>query len=228
MKQEFESLGGSLLYGQNVTEIETLGAMVIVKTKAKEGDVLWQTPTLICALHRNAFAEIPLFQQWHMLQKVKMEPLVRTYAVFPTEKGRSWFSDIPKVTSAGPVRQFIPINPACGTVMLSYTDGKDARNVLALLQKQGEEKTGDFLVDQVRLMFPEKEIPDPLFFKSHPWTSGCSYWLPGDYDPYEQSKEALKPFPEKNIYCCGESFSTRQAWMEGAVEHADLLLSTYF
>lgn len=228
MKQEFESLGGSLLYGQNVTEIETLGAMVVVKTKAKEGDVLWQTPTLICALHRNVFAEIPLFQQWHMLQKVKMEPLVRTYAVFPTEKGRSWFSDIPKVTSAGPVRQFIPINPACGTVMLSYTDGKDARNVLALLQKQGEEKTGDFLVDQVRLMFPEKEIPDPLFFKSHPWTSGCSYWLPGDYDPYEQSKEALKPFPEKNIYCCGESFSTRQAWMEGAVEHADLLLSTYF
>jgi hypothetical protein len=31
-----------------------------------------------------------------------------------------------------------------------------------------------------------------------------------------------------DVYCCGESFSTRQAWMEGALEHADLLLKTHF
>ena len=228
MKQEFESLGGTLLNNQTVTAIENMGAILLVKSKTDSGDVLWETPTVICALHRDALAEIPVFQGWSTLQKLKMEPLVRTYAVFPTEKGKSWFSDIPKVTSAGPVRFFIPMNPACGTVMLSYTDGKDARNILQLLEKRGEEKTGEFLVDQVRLMFPDKEIPDPLFFKSHPWTSGCTYWLPGHYDPYEESKEALKPFPDKNIYCCGESFSTRQAWMEGAIEHADMLLNLYF
>ena len=228
MKNEFESLGGSILYGQTVTNLESEGAITLVKTSTKEGEVVWETPTVICALHRDAFEEIPLFKDWPLLQKLKMEPLVRTYAVFPTQKGKSWFSDIPKVTSAGPVRFFIPMNPACGTVMLSYTDGKDARNILNLLDKQGEEKTGEFLVDQVRLMFPDIEIPDPVFFKSHPWTSGCTYWLPGDYDPYTESREALKPFPEKNIYCCGESLSTRQEWMEGALEHADLLLKTFF
>lgn len=112
--------------------------------------------------------------------------------------------------------------------MLSYTDGKDARQVLKMLDKYGDEKTGDLLVAQARRCFPDRTIPDPLFFKAHPWTSGCTYWLPGDYDPAILSKEALQPFPDWRLFCCGESFSLRQAWMEGALEHADLLLNTYF
>lgn len=228
MRFEFEYLGGTLFHGQTVVDIEPSGAILLVKSKTEAGDVVWETPTVICALHQEAFLEIPFFKGWDVLKKLKMEPLVRTYAVFPTQKGKSWFSDIPKVTSSGPVRFFIPMNPSCGTVMLSYTDGKDARNILKLLDRQGEEKTGEFLVDKVREMFPERTIPDPLFFKSHPWTSGCTYWLPGHYDPYVESKKAMKPFSNINLYCCGESFSTRQAWMEGALEHADLLLSTHF
>jgi monoamine oxidase len=228
MRAEFESLGGTIFQGHPVTDIQESGDILLVKTKTDAGPVLWEAPTVICALHKDAFSEIPLFKDWDILNHLKMEPLVRTYAVFPTDKGKSWFTGIPKVTSAGPVRFFIPMNPACGTVMLSYTDGKDARAVLRLLDKQGEEKTGEFLVDEVRKMFSEIDIPDPLFFKSHPWTSGCTYWLPGPYDPYELSKKALKPFPKVHLYCCGESFSVRQAWMEGALEHADLLLQTYF
>jgi hypothetical protein len=43
------------------------------------------------------------------------------------------------------------------------------------------------------------------------------------------SKEALHPLTSMpGVYCCGESFSLRQAWMEGALESADLLISTYF
>ena len=228
MRHEFESLGGILFQGQCVTDIQKAGELLLIKTTTDAGAILWEAPTVICALHKDAIAEIPLFKGLPVLDKLKMEPLVRTYAVFPTDKGTSWFSGLPKVASAGPVRFFLPMNPACGTVMLSYTDGKDARAVLRLLDKQGEEKTGEFLVDEVRKMFPEIDIPDPLFFKSHPWTSGCTYWLPGTYDPYVVSKQALKPFPTLNLYCCGESFSVRQAWMEGALEHADLLLHSYF
>ncbi len=153
---------------------------------------------------------------------------MRTYAVFPVSKGTSWFSGLPKIASASPLRFFIPMDPTCGTVMLSYTDGKDAREVLRMLDKYGEDSTGDKLVAQARRSFPDRTIPDPLFFKAHPWTSGCTYWLPGSYDPEQKSREALKPFSDWNLFCCGESFSLRQAWMEGALEHADLLLSTYF
>jgi hypothetical protein len=135
---------------------------------------------------------------------------------------------MPKVVSSSPLRFFIPINPSCGTVMISYTDGKDARRLIHMIKQEGEEKTGNYIVEEARKAFPDKEIPEPIFFKSHPWTSGCTYWLPGNYDPIKESRRALKPFSDINLYCCGESFSTRQAWMEGAVEHADLLLDTYF
>lgn len=154
-----------------------------------------------------------------------MEPLLRVYAVFPVVKGLSWFSDIGRTVSPGPIRYFIPINPSCGIVMLSYTDGKDARHLLKILET-GEEQLEDYLLNELRTMFPAKTIPEPLFFKAHPWFEGCTYWLPGSYDPNKLSEEALQPFPDTmpELYCCGESFSLRQAWMEGALEHADALL----
>ncbi len=228
MMKEFESLGGILLKGHEVVDIQKQGSMIYVKTKTEAGNVLWETPIVICALHRDAFSLIPLFKDWNVLKKLKMEPLVRTYAVFPTTKGTSWFTGIPKLASSSFVRFFIPMNPSCGTVMISYTDGKDARHILNMLKQHGEEELGEKIVDQVRKMFPEKKIPDPLFFKAHPWYSGCTYWLPGEYDPLVESKKALKPFADMNLFCCGESFSLKQAWMEGALEHADLLLQTYF
>ena len=228
MVNEFETRGGTIFLDQEVTDIEKNGSLVLVKTKTSSGDVLWEAPCVISTLHSEACREIPFFKSWKILDYVKMAPLVRTYAVFPTERGKAWFSDLPKLASSSLLRFFIPINPACGTVMISYTDGKDARKILQILNTMGEEKLGDMLVEQARKSFPEKKIPDPIFFKAHPWTSGCTYWLPGNYDPYEESKKSLKPFSDVNLYCCGESFSTRQAWMEGALEQADLLLATYF
>lgn len=225
MAKEFVSLGGTLFHNQEVTHIEPSHEVILVKTKA---GVLWEASTVICALHKDAFQGIPLFKGWSTLKHLTMEPLVRTYAVFPVEKGTSWFGDLPKVVSAGLLRYFIPVNPMCGTVMISYTDGKDAKKILQLLETHGEDKVGDMIVEAAREAFPDKEIPDPLFFKAHPWTSGCTYWLPGPYDPAEESKKALKPFPNLRLFCCGESFSLRQAWMEGALEHADMLLDLYF
>lgn len=228
MVKDFTKRGGVIFHNHEVTDIQKEGSLILVKTKTPAGDVVWESTTVICALHQEALKSIPLFNSWKTLQYVTMEPLVRTYAVFPLDKGTSWFADLPKVTSAGPLRFFIPMNPSCGTVMISYTDGKDARKILKLLDTIGEEKTGDFLVEEARKSFPDRKIPDPLFFKAHPWTSGCTYWLPGAYDPEKESKKSLKPFSDMNLYVCGESFSLRQAWMEGALEQADMLLSTYF
>ena len=224
MAKDFTGRGGTILHDQEVVHIEKAGSMILVRTK----ESLWEAPTVISALHRDAYKTISFFNEWETLQYLKMEPLLRAYAVFPTKNGKSWFSGSPKVVSSSPLRFFIPIDPSCGTVMISYTDGNDARELLQMIKQEGEEKTGDFIVEQARRVFPEKEIPDPLFFKFHPWTSGCTYWLPGNYDPTKESRRALKPFSDINLYCCGESFSTKQAWMEGAVEHADLLLDTYF
>jgi hypothetical protein len=228
MKTEFEQRGGTLFQNHEVTDIHREGSLLLVSCATPNGQVLFETPTVICALHKDALDEIPLFKGWKTLSHLKMEPLVRIYAVFPTKKGTSWFADLPKVVSKGPLRFCIPMNPACGTVMLSYTDGKDARSVLQLLEKRGEGAVQHWILEEARKAFPDKHIPDPVFFKIHPWTSGCTYWLPGSYDPETESRQSLKPFSDLNLYCCGESFSLKQAWMEGAVEQADFLLDTYF
>ncbi len=230
MVKEFEELGGHIQLGQTVTDIQKEKDIYLVKSKTKAGDVVWEAKTVICALHSEALKQIPCFSTWSVLRHLKMEPLLRTYAVFPTEKGESWFSDIGRTVSPGPIRYFIPINPSCGIVMLSYTDGKDARHLLSILDKEGEEGLEDYLMKAIRKQFPQKTIPESLFFKAHPWYEGCTYWLPGNYTVEELSEQALHPFPDTmpGVYCCGESFSLRQAWMEGALEHADQLLKKFF
>lgn len=228
MAAEFEALGGTLFHGHEVVNLQKEGSMLLISCRTDVGTVLWETPTVISTLHKEALTEIPFFQGWKTLSHLQMQPLVRIYAVFPTKRGVSWFSDLPKIVSGGPLRFFIPINPSCGTVMISYTESQDARAILKLLKKRGEAAVQEWILEEARKAFPDKQIPEPLFFKIHPWTSGCTYWLPGSYDVEAESRKSLKPFPDVNLYCCGESFCLRQAWMEGALEQADLLLKTYF
>ena len=102
--------------------------------------------------------------------------------------------------------------------------------MMRILDTKGEKALGKFILNDLRKLFPERKIPDYLFFKSHPWTYGCTYWTPGKYDVPSESKKAHHPDPERfpSVYLCGESFSLRQAWMEGAIEHAEALLKRYF
>lgn len=159
-----------------------------------------------------------------------MCPLIRTYGVFPVKGKTSWFSGLPKVVTGNPVRYFIPIDASKGIAMVSYTDADDAFRMIQILDSKGEKALGAFILKNLRTLFPSRKIPDYLFFKSHPWTYGCSYWTPGSYSVEEMSVQALHPDPSTmpSVYLCGESFSLRQAWMEGAIEHAEGLLKQYF
>ena len=98
---------------------------------------------------------------------------------------------------------------------------------MAILDSVGEGGLEKVVMKDLRALFPEISIDDPEVFKAHSWPEGVSYWLPGSYNPEAICKEALHPFPSKypGLYVCGESFSLRQGWMEGALENAALLLS---
>jgi monoamine oxidase len=179
----------------------------------------------ILSVHSNALQKISPFQNYNPLSYLSMEPLLRIYAIF---KSPAWFADIPKLSTDSPLRFIIPINPKKGVLMISYTDGKDAKKLMKLLDSK--ESLQSFIIKEIRRLFPLKEIPDPLFFKAHPWYDGCTYWLPGHYSPQALSKTFMHPLPNShpNVYVCGESYSMKQAWMEGALEHADSMLKKYF
>ncbi len=198
-----------------------------LKLKEKRKVIQCNCKNLILATHPVALKKFSLVKDWELLHKVHMDPLCRVYSVFPVEKsGVSWFSSIPKFVTPTSLRYFIPINPATGLVMISYTDGKDTEKIKSIWDEKGDDAVGMELVKECRKHFSELKIPDPLFTKVEYWSEGASYWLPGNYNPQEESKKSLQPFPKifPNLFVCGEGFSMKQAWMEGAVEMAIELL----
>jgi monoamine oxidase len=182
---------------------------------------------VILAIHAEALRGVSPFRRLPLLQHLTMRPLLRTYAVFPVKQGKSWFDTTPKIVTDSPLRYIIPINPKKGLIMTSYTDDKDTMRWAAMKDDAAMSKA---ILDELRQLLPEKKIPAPLYFKSHLWRNGCTYWLPGQYNPKELSDSCMRPLPMRlpQLYLCGESYSMKQAWIEGALEHAEDMLQKYF
>ena len=194
----------------------------------KEGEHLrkksFTAKRTILAIPSEALKGVSPFQNLPVLKRISMEPLLRTYAVFPTP---AWFEFIPKTVTNSPLRHIIPINSDKGTIMTSYTDSEDTKHWVDIYNSNGSEAVCREIMKELRKLF--KDIPDPLVFKYYYWKHGCSYWLPGLYDPYELSRRVQQPIPLTlpNIFVCGESFSMKQAWIEGALEHTEDMLQNY-
>jgi len=186
---------------------------------------------IIFAVHANALRKIRPFVTYPILKHLKMTPLLRTYAIFPNapHQKKVWFEDMPRVVTRARLRHVIPVNSAKGVIMTSYTDAEDTEFWLSY-HKKGKVALADELLAQLRSSFPSKTIPNPLYTSSYYWDDGCTYWTPGSYDPVKESTDIMRPFAGRlpDVYVCGESYSMKQAWMEGALEHADAMLQKYF
>lgn len=186
--------------------------------------------TVILALHKDAVSELPVFQTWTGLQHIQTQPLLRTYALFPVKKGGGvWFDTMCRIVTPELPRYILPINPKKGVLMISYTDGDDTKTYNKVLKGKGEKGLETRIMRDVRRLFPEKDIPNPVFFRSHMWETGCSYWIPGPYDPVVESQKSCKPMPQRlpSVWLCGESWSLRQAWVEGALEQTVKMLKQW-
>lgn len=182
----------------------------------------------VLALHRDALAELDTFKGWSTLAHLKTQPLLRCYAIFDTKKGPVWFKDLVRVVTPARPRYILPMDAGSGTIMISYTDGSDAKPYMARQKEDGDKGLEKMVMTDIRKLFPDRDIPKPLFFRSHPWETGCTYWLPGNYDPITESLESVHPMPSElpGVWLCGESWSMRQAWVEGALEQAEVMLKS--
>ena len=226
MKDEFLSLGGKILYNYECLDINAdnddicveflTGLRKIERTKKEK----LYAKKVICAMECEALRKIPYFSGFSTLKHLRMEPLLRTYAIYD----KPWFSQLPKIVTPSPIRYFIPINYEKGVAMVSYTDSRDTVGFHTILKKYGEVSLGKHIQNLLKKLFGT--VPDYSFFKSHYWKYGATYWLPGNYDPVEESRKSLKPF-EEQVYIVGESFSLKQAWIEGALMQSKKLFDTY-
>lgn len=235
MAVEFESLGGEIRKGCKVLNVSSAASesparcqLIVKKTADSTAAADSQDVTIklfaakvVLAVHSAALKG--LFPQAPVLKHLVMTPLLRIYAVFPKgSAGAVWFKSLPKIVTNSPLRFIIPISEENGTIMISYTDADDTYDWMRFTKNGDEAQLTKSIMIEVRKLFKGMQIPNPTFIKAHPWTWGTTYWLPGLYDPHKESVKALQVAP--NIYVCGESYSMRQSWMEGALEHSNMLL----
>ena len=192
----------------------------------QKADRVFLANTVVLATHANAMKRMGGVGFLPVLQKLEMPSMVRLYAVFPKGgDGKMWFYDLPKIVTDSRLRYVIPVDKEKGVLMISYTEGQDAQYWIRM-QMAYPQKVQKMAMKKIRTLFPERDIPDPVFFKMHDWQDGCTYWTPGAYDVEKESKYSLHPMPTMmpSLFMCGESFSLHQAWVEGALEQADALL----
>jgi monoamine oxidase len=183
-----------------------------------KGRIPIRASRVIVTIPRDAIALIPCFKNLQILKQVKMRPLVRMYAVFPVINGKAWFSGIQRFVCKQPIRFVIPIDSRKGIIMISYTDGEDAEYWI----KKGDDSVLKEVMNHIRKLFSTISIPDPLYFKIHPWSDGCSYWTPGAYSIDKVSMASVIPLPEEmpGVYMCNESWAQNQCWVNSAIEQS--------
>jgi protoporphyrinogen oxidase len=153
-------------------------------------------------------------------------PLLRIYAKYPINKTtkKAWFCDLPRLTTNSFLRHIIPIDANSGLIMISYTDGSDTNVFLQdkTSQKLKDEETiKNMIQDELKLILPKYNIPQPTYFKTHMWNVGAHHWKP-NCNSKEIQNEVKNPL--KDVYIIGEAFSQKQAWAEGSLESVESII----
>lgn len=170
---------------------------------------------LILTIPSEKLKGIKYFEEKLSFDSVKPMKLLRIYAKYPTKN--LWFKGMKRTITDNYIRHIIPINEEEGLIMISYTD-----DIYAEMWNRYYNISENFLVTmlhkEIKSIFGI-EPPKPEFFSFHYWENGFHLWNTG-YDMDEEYSKMIKPFNDKEIYICGESFSKKQGWMEGSLETA--------
>jgi hypothetical protein len=192
-------------------------------------DKQFQANKIILALPQAALLKIKYLTRQpsirYLLNSIQPEPLYRIYARYPLDKktGKPWFAEIPKINTNLPIKYIIPSNVERGIIMISYTDSRFARYWFDKLSA-GNSILEKELAKQLKLLFPNREIPHPLWIKHYYWDMGAGYWKPG-CSRKELMPQITQPLVDEEIYICNENYSSHQAWVEGSLESADYVLA---
>ena len=171
---------------------------------------VYKTKMCICTLPKQILETMSISKPIRpLLQKIKCGPLCRIYCTF----NEPWFKNLPKYTTANPLRMIIPYSN--NTIMISYSDGEYALFWNDIHKKYGipgvNKVIQEFIYESLHL-----KIPTPIKTNVFFWECGVGYWGIR-VDSEKIASKLIQPFP--HFYICGEHYSdTHQQWMEGALE----------
>jgi hypothetical protein len=134
-------------------------------------------------------------------------PLLRIYADYGIDFKH-------KITTSSFLKYIIPIRDTL--VMISYTDGKNVEPFLNGTRLKKESVIQNMIQKELSKLL-DRDISAPTYFKCHYWPIGTHSW-PTNIISNKIADKMIHPLP--NIYICGDGFSHKQGWMEGALETA--------
>ena len=166
---------------------------------------------LYLTLKRSDYMKIDYFKKYdYLFNTVSDGHLLRIFAQYKDV----WFKDMPKILTQNKLQFIIPIDYNSGLIQISYSDRYNADFWNAFKTDKDVKK---YLTKILNEMFPEKNIKEPEWITMHFWESGDHMWNVGVNTKNIQYK-IDEIFIPKDIYILGETYSERQAWVEGAIE----------
>jgi hypothetical protein len=166
---------------------------------------------LYLTIKRGDYMNIGYFKKYESLfNTVSDGHLLRIFAQYKDV----WFKDMPKILTQNKLQFIIPIDYNSGLIQISYSDRYNADFWNAFKNDKDVKK---YLTKILNEMFPEKNIKEPEWITMHFWKAGDHMWNVGVNTKKIQEKMD-EIFIPKDIYILGETYSERQAWIEGAIE----------
>lgn len=218
----FNNIKNKIKFNCELIDYKYINNIFIIKIKNNNGNIItYKCKKLILSIPKENLLKInSLNIIYDKLCTVSSNNFSRIYAIYPKINNKYWFSDLSKVITDSSIRQIIPTDYQKGLIQISYSDGNYAKyweNALIT------NKTLEMLNNQLKNIFPKKNIPNPIYLQTHYWKYATHYWLP-TFDSKKIHDCIIKPF-NYHLYICGESYSMYQGWMEGALETSDIVLN---
>jgi monoamine oxidase len=104
--------------------------------------------------------------------------------------------------------------------MIAYVEDMDLLPFVEEGKIKSNEKIGQLIETELSRLFPSINIPKPLWIRPYVWNIGTHACLPG------MPKAWLDTLPKiEKVHVCGEAFSMRQSWIEGALESVERVIT---
>ena len=126
------------------------------------------------------------------------------------------------------ITQIISGDYSSNYFQISYTGGRTAMYLRDLHLNYPEEFT-EQIVKEFEKHFPDNKV-DTKSIEVRYWDQAVHFWRPilkiSGKNISDLSDQSIEPHPLalKGLYLCGESFSTKQGWIEGSLETAEKVL----
>lgn len=165
-----------------------------------------------------------LLPKEHVYKGIKGQPFLRLYGKFSNcsipiiKEYVKGYTVVPP-----PLQKIIPMDPDNGVYMIAYNDNKSSKYLKKWLENTEENRAKLCMLIKKSLGIPTEIKIYLSSIVEFYWNIGTHYYTPLNQKKYKNRDKFIKVAqnPTEGILVVGESVSTNQGWVEGALESVE-------